>query len=220
MPPPLTLISFELCPFVQRAAIVLTEKNVTFDRINIDLASKPEWFKAISPLGKVPLLKVGEEVLFESSIIVEYLEEALPNALHPADLLEKARHRAWMEFGSSMIGDLWVVETSTDRQTFDSKVRVLREKFTRLETQLSNGPYFSGEKFAIVDAVFAPIFRYFDVFDKISDFGILSDLPNINAWRNALGQRPSVVGAVSGDYAIKFDAFLKKHNGVIMSFSE
>jgi glutathione S-transferase len=72
---PLTLVSFDLCPYVQRAAIVLAEKGVPFERIDVDLGNKPGWFKAISPLGKVPLLKVGDEVLFESSVIVEYLEE-------------------------------------------------------------------------------------------------------------------------------------------------
>ena len=83
MTAPLTLVSFELCPYVQRAAIVLAEKDVPFERINVDLANKPDWFKAISPTGKVPLLKVGDEVLFESSAIVEYLEETHPKPLHP-----------------------------------------------------------------------------------------------------------------------------------------
>src|SRR5881394_2023473 len=92
---PLTLVSFDLCPYVQRAAIVLAEKGLPFERIDVDLANKPAWFKAISPLGKVPLLKVGDEVLFESAVIVEYLEETLDPALHPADPLGRARHRGW-----------------------------------------------------------------------------------------------------------------------------
>ena len=89
----LTLISHELCPFVQRAAIALTEKGVAFERINVDLANKPDWFLAISPLGKVPLLKVGDAVIFESAVILEYLEETQPSPLHPADALQRAEHR-------------------------------------------------------------------------------------------------------------------------------
>lgn len=54
----LTLISHPLCPFVQRSAIVLLEKNVPFDRVNVDLSAKPDWFLALSLTGKVPLLKV------------------------------------------------------------------------------------------------------------------------------------------------------------------
>ena len=71
----LTLVSHELCPYVQRAAIALDEKGVAFERVNVDLAVKPDWFLAISPLGKVPLLKVGDAVIFESAVILEYLEE-------------------------------------------------------------------------------------------------------------------------------------------------
>ncbi len=74
---PLHLISHHLCPYVQRAAIALTEKGVVFDRIDIDLANKPDWFLAISPLGKTPVLRADDHAIFESSVILEYLEEKL-----------------------------------------------------------------------------------------------------------------------------------------------
>src|ERR1700716_2152538 len=93
----LTLISHDLCPYVQRAVIALTEKAAPFDRVYIDLANKPDWFLAISPLGKVPLLKVAAAVIFESAVILEYLEETQPNPLHPADPLARAQHRAMIE---------------------------------------------------------------------------------------------------------------------------
>src|ERR1700687_19143 len=79
--PKLTLISHDLCPYVQRAVIALTEKAVPFDRVTIDLASRPDWFLAISPLGNVPLLKVDDAVIFESAVILEYLEETQPKPL-------------------------------------------------------------------------------------------------------------------------------------------
>jgi glutathione S-transferase len=214
---PLTLVSFDRCPYVQRAAIVLAEKNVAFERIDIDLANKPDWFKAISPLGKVPLLKVGEEVLFESAVIVEYLDETQPGQLHPADPLTKARHRAWMEFGSSILADIWVVQTSADAGAFDDKVAVIKDKFARVEAVLGDGPYFAGERFSIVDAVFAPVFRYFDVFDTLADLRVFDGLPKVAAWRKALATRPSVVGAVGKDYPEQLMVFLKKHNGHIVN---
>jgi glutathione S-transferase len=213
---PLTLISFELCPYVQRAAIVLAEKNIAFERIDIDLANKPDWFLAISPLGKVPVLRVGGNVLFESSVIAEYLDETRGAPLHPADPLAKARHRAWMEFGSSILGDIWVIETSGDQVAFEAKVRVLKEKFARIETVLGEGPYFAGARFSIVDAAFAPAFRYFDTFDAIADLGIFEGLPKVVSWRKALAARPSVIGAVSASYSDKLMAFLAKHNGYIV----
>ena len=211
----LTLVSFDLCPYVQRASIVLAEKGIPFERVNVDLSNKPDWFKAISPLGKVPLLKVGDDVLFESAVIVEFLEETQAPALHPADPLTKARHRAWMEYGSSILADIWTLETTKDEAAFSGKVSTLKEKFARLEEQLGNGPYFSGAAFSIVDSVFAPVFRYFDVFDEIRDLGIFDGLPKVQAWRKALGARESVKGAVVVDYADRLRAFLKRHDGAI-----
>ena len=71
----LRLISHDLCPYVQRAAISLSEKGVNFERTYIDLANKPDWFLAISPLGKTPVLLADDVPIFESAVILEYLEE-------------------------------------------------------------------------------------------------------------------------------------------------
>jgi glutathione S-transferase len=200
---------------VQRAAIVLAEKDVPFERINVDLTNKPEWFRAVSPTGKVPLLKVGEDVLFESSVIVEYLEETQPRPLHPQAPLGKARHRAWMEFGSAILADIWTLETTPDEKTFHAKAKLVKEKFTRLENVLNAGPYFAGEKFSIVDAVFAPVFRYFDVFDRILDLGVFDGLPKVQAWRKALAARPSVANAVVPNFNDLLRNFLRRQKGYI-----
>ena len=206
----LTLISFDLCPYVQRAAIALAEKGVPFERRDVDLANKPAWFMAISPLGKVPLLQVDNDVLFESAVIVEYLDETRGPKLHPEDALIRARHRAWMEFGSSILADIWTIETTPDQAVFDARVQTLREKFVRLEGELDTGPWFAGETFSLVDAMFAPAFRYFDVFDRFVDLGVFTDLPKVQAWRRALSARPSVRDAVAADYEAKLEAFLRR----------
>ena len=205
----LTLVSHELCPFVQRAAIALDEKGVAFERINVDLANKPAWFLAISPLGKVPLLKVGDAVIFESAVILEYLEETRPHPLHPIDALQRAEHRAWMEFGSTILMDLWNFYTAMDEAAFQTKAQQLAEKFARLEQRLGDGPYFDGARFSLVDAVFGPVFRYFDTFDRIADFGMLADKPRLAAWRHALAQRPSIAHAVKADYPERLWNFLQ-----------
>jgi glutathione S-transferase len=204
----LTLVSHELCPYVQRAAIALEEKGVAFERITVDLANKPDWFRAMSPLGKVPLLQVGEAVIFESAVILEYLEETQPNPLHPADPLQRAEHRAWMEFGSSLLSDIWNFYVAADEAAFEARRKTLAEKFARLEQRLGEGPYFDGARFSLVDAVFGPVFRYFDVFDRIADFGILADKPKLAAWRHALAQRPSIARAVKADYPERLWRFL------------
>jgi glutathione S-transferase len=215
--PTFELVSHHLCPYVQRAVIALTEKGVPFTRTYIDLANKPDWFKDISPLGKVPLLRIRQDdgtevVLFESAVICEYLEDTQPNPLHPAEALERARHRAWIEFGSSILGDLWGFETAKDAGAAAGKAADLAAKFARFEAALGAGPFFSGERFSLVDAVFGPIFRYFDVFDPIADHGIFTATPKVRAWRAALAARPSVANAVTPDYARRLRAFLQQHD--------
>lgn len=115
----LTLVSHHLCPYVQRAAIALAEKGVLFERVHVDLSDKPEWFRALSPLGKVPLLKVAQNgrdaVIFESAVILEYLEETQMRPLHPADPLERARHRAWIEFGSQILNGVPLLQCGNRR---------------------------------------------------------------------------------------------------------
>jgi glutathione S-transferase len=214
--PALTLVSIPLCPYVQRAAISLAEKGVSFERKNVDLSNRPEWFKKISPLGKVPVLLDGEQPIFESAAILEYLEETQPNPLHPSDPLRRAQHRAWIEFGSTVLADLWIVETSPDRETVEKKLEILRGKFERIESEMK-GPWFDGEKFSLVDTVFGPVFRYFDLIDRLIDHGIFRNTPKVSAWRQALKQRPSVINAVSPNYPVLLERFVQNQKGYLAS---
>ena len=148
----LKLISHKLCPYVQRAVIALTEKGVPFERIDIDLANKPDWFVKISPLGKVPVLLVetadGEVALFESNVICEYIEDTQGGAkLHPQDPLQRAQHRAWMEFGSTILSELWGLETTGDPAVFETKRKAVAAKFAQVEKTLGAGPYLCGREF-------------------------------------------------------------------------
>jgi len=212
----LTFVSHHLCPYVQRAAIALAEKGVPFERVNVDLSNKPDWFKAISPLGKVPLLRVrrddAEKVIFESAVILEFLEETEANPLHPADPLTRARHRAWIEFGSAILNALGRFYSAADEVAFFKESKALSEMFARVEAELSarrNGPWFDGDRFSLVDAVYGPIFRYFDTFDRIGDFGVLDEKPLLQTWREALSKRQSVREAVGADYPRRLQAFLR-----------
>lgn len=207
---PLKLISHKLCPYVQRAVIALTEKGVPFERIDIDLANKPDWFLKISPLGKTPVLVVGDKAIFESAVILEYLEETQPNALHPADALDRAEHRGWIEFGSAVLNDIAGFYAAKDEATLKAKAEQLEQKFARLEQRVVAAPWFDGEKFSLVDAVFGPVFRYFDVFDEIGDFGILAGKPKLAQWRKNLAARPSVRSAVSAHYPALLRDFIER----------
>jgi len=224
-PPALTLVSHDLCPYVQRAAIALAEKAVPFQRTTISLAAKPDWFTAISPLGKVPLLRVPkpdgtEAVLFESNVICEWIEETQPGPrLHPGDPLARAEHRAWMEFGSAILSDVWGLETTGDAAVFEAKRSAVAAKFARVEAALEDGPFFSGGRFSLVDAVFGPVFRYFDVFDAIADLGVFAATPKVRAWRSALAGRPSVRDAVGPNYPDLLRAFLVRHDAHLLKLA-
>jgi len=211
MPPSLTLVSHHLCPYVQRAAISLAEKAVPFDRVYVDLAAKPGWFLDLSPLGKTPVLKVGDRAIFESAVILEYLEEAAPHPLHPADPLRRAEHRAWIEFGSVVLSDIAGLYSAKEPAAFATKATALAAKFAQLEDQLGEGPWFDGA-FSLVDTVFGPVFRYFDVFDRIGEFAILAGKPKVAAWRKALATRASIRQAVDADYDARLERFLGARN--------
>jgi glutathione S-transferase len=220
----LKLISHKLCPYVQRAVIALREKGIPFERIDIDLADKPGWFLNLSPLGKVPVLLVpteqGEVALFESNVICEYIEETQGGAaLHPQDALTRAQHRAWMEFSSTILSELWGLETTADPAIFEGKRQSVAAKFTRVEEALGSGPFFAGTQFSLVDAVFAPIFRYFDVFDRVTDLSVFTDTPKVRAWRQQLAARPSVRSAVGSDYPELLYAFLVRHDAHLLKLA-
>lgn len=201
----LELVSFALCPFVQRAVIALREKGVPHDLTYIDLEDPPEWFRAISPFGKVPLLRVDDAVLFESAIINEYLDEVYPPRLHPADPLERARHRGWVEFGSTLLVDQYELLTAKTEGRFRDKLDALRHKLGRLDTELNaDGPFFAGGGFSLVDCACAPFFMRLAVVQWLHpDLGEL--LPErTRGWSHALLARPSVAASVIEDFPPRF----------------
>ncbi|WP_127601099.1 MULTISPECIES: glutathione S-transferase family protein [Nitratireductor] len=217
----LTLISFPLCPFVQRAVIALKEKSADFDVVYIDLADRPGWFREISPFGKVPILKVERDreepvYVFESSVIVEYIEEAAPGPkLHPQDALQRARHRAWMEFASQLLGDLWKYTTAGNAADLDAAAMAVREKFGRLEGEVE-GPYFAGGGFSFVDAAFGPAFRQIDTIETVLPTGLVEGFAKLEAWRKALADRASVKTAVPTDYVDRYLGFLRKNDAFVL----
>lgn len=211
------LISHDLCPYVQRAVITLTEKQVPFERIYVDLANKPEWLRSVSPLGKTPVLMVDDQALFESAVICDYLDEVEAPRLHPVEPLMRAQHRAWVEFASATLNTIGAFYNAPDEAALERQRVALIDKFTTLEDQLDNhnGPYFAGTEFSMVDAAFGPVFRYFDVFDLIRDFRIFEKTPHIIDWRTKLAHRPSVRNAVVRDYNERLQKFLLKRNSAI-----
>ena len=99
--------------------------------------------------------------------------------------------------------------SAPDEAAFKAKAAQLEARFARLETRVV-GPWFDGESFSLVDAVFGPVFRYFDVFDEIGDFGILTGKPKLARWRENLAARASVKSAVGSDYPALLRDFIER----------
>lgn len=211
----LTLISHVLCPYVQRAVIALEEKNMPYERIDIDLANKPNWFLELSPLGKTPVLKVDEDIIFESNVILEFLEDTLDCPLHPQDAFERAKHRSLIEFSSALLADIAGLYLAKEEALFDMKKNSITNKLNWLEANLDHRPWYKSNQFSLVDAVFGPVFRYFDTFERIEGLDLFSDLEKLRKWRANLSAYPSVKIAVTEDYPERLWQFLLKKDSVL-----
>jgi glutathione S-transferase len=208
----LELISFKTCPFVQRAAITLAYKNVDFKLTFIDLADPPDWFLEISPLQKVPVLKVDDEILFESAVINEYLDDITGAQLQPKDALARAKNRAWIEVASNMLGNTYMMKMAGDKENFEKYRHRLVSQMDRLEKRLGDGPWFNGEDFSLADTAFAPLF----VHDAIAQYRISvidpETMPKVDAWSRRLMALPAVKNSVVPEFESLFLAALEKAN--------
>ena len=213
--PDLKLISFTLCPFVQRAMIVLNEKNISFDIEYIDLSAPPPWFYDISPLEKVPVLLVDEQPLFESMVICDYLDEITEGSLYPSDAFAKAQNRAWIEFGNDILNSTYNFMNTDDPKKFNHLKSILTDRFEVLEDEISEDEYFTGSDFTMIDAVYAPIFRYHHTIASFEDFGIFEDAPQVKAWGERLLERASVIQSVPESYAEEMTIYLKKPDSIL-----
>ncbi len=216
----LELISFKICPFVQRAAITLNYKNIPHTITYIDLDNPPDWFLKISPFGKVPLLRVdGETVLFESAVINEYLDEITPNPLMPNDPLVRAVNRAWIEFSSACLVDHFMLVGAVNEGDFAKHNQSLTDKLQRMEDKLisSPGPYFNGTDLALVDTAFAPLFMRLALLRPLVVFFDTTSHPCLSTWSSALLALPAVKKSVPDDFPTLYQNYLRRRGGHLAS---
>jgi len=206
------LISFKTCPFVQRAAITLGYKKVEHKVTYIDLADPPDWFLEISPLAKVPILKVDGEILFESAVINEYLDDITGGELQPKDSLARAKNRAWIEFASNMLGNIYMMKTATEKGKYEKYRDLLVSQLRRVENRLGDGPWFNGEDFSLADTAFAPLFAH----DAVANyrFSVIDSatMPKLGAWSKRLLALPAVKNSVVAEFEDIYLAALETNN--------
>jgi glutathione S-transferase len=190
----LKLISFDLCPYVERSRIVLEEKKIPYDIEFVDLKNKPAWFLEISPRGKVPVLIVDGTPIFESMVINEMLEELYPDPpMFPKSPVDRAQARAWIVFCNDVLMmpafNLGMAKTEEERTAARA---TLEAAFPRLEAQLqkSHGKYFFGDTLGLVDAVFAPFFvRFHTTAEVLGDIS-LEKFPAMRKYSQTLRDNP------------------------------
>ena len=207
----LHLISFKTCPFVQRAVITLKHKNIDFDITYIDLADPPDWFLEISPLAKVPVLKVDDEILFESAVINEYLDEITGGDLQPKEPLARAKNRAWIEFASNMLGNLYTMKMSKDEERYSMYRERLVSQLERVEKRLGDGPWFNGAEFSLADTAFAPFFKQDSVADGRLSVINPATMPRTVAWAEHLLALPEVRDSVVDEFEDLYLSAMEKN---------
>jgi glutathione S-transferase len=197
---PEKLVSFTTCPYVQRALLVMREKNVEVEIEYIDPEDRPDWFWEKSPRGKVPLLLVGETALFESQAICEYLEEAHPEpALMPTDLVERARDRAWFGFaGDVLFVPLYKMVTSSSPTRFDRAKDELEAGLAKLQQEKGDRPWLSGDgsRFGMADVAVAPIFSRLALLERLGAYSLPDELADIRDWGERILARPAMQAAL------------------------
>jgi len=218
-----TLCSFKTCPWVQRAAIVLQAKHVPYDITYIDRDHRPQWFLAVSPHSKVPVLLIeGREALFESNAIAEYLDETVAPRLHPEDPLARARNRAWTDYVPSFASAISNAAYSDTEEEFTARAAGIAAPFNKLEEALAKrgnaGPYFNGPAFSLVDAAYAPFLQRYTFMDRLRRLGIIEKFPNLRAWRDALLANEAVKASTVADIEAAWQDNLIVRNRWLLKF--
>ena len=171
------------CPYCARVRIVLAEKGLAYDPVEIDLGERPAWLYTKNPSGRVPVLEEeGGFVLPESAVIMEYLHERFPEPpLWPADPAERALGRLWLDRFDVRLGDDYYAL----RRGEDSR---LDERLADLDAALEAQPYLSGREYGLADIGYVPW-----ILRARSNLGVdLEPYESLSAWLERLSARPAI----------------------------
>lgn len=202
------IISFKLCPFVQRVTALLEAKAIEYDVEYISLRDKPKWFQDLSPNGQVPVLITDSgHTLFESDAIVEYLEEAFPPLRPEQSLEEKATNRAWSYLAAKNYLVQFSAQRSPDRETLKQRSEKLRRAFDRLGMQLTDSPYFSGDTIGMVAIAWLPLLHRADIVAQRTGYDFIGPHPKLKSWQQVLLANDLASQSVAPDFEEAFGAF-------------
>lgn len=208
----LELISFKICPFVQRSVITLCFKKVPFKLTHIDISNPPDWFKKISPFGKVPVLRVNNQhTIFESAVINEYLDETTPGRLLPDDALLRALDRSWIDFASASIMDISGLMHADTQEKYQNNYAALKNKFGWLENILNEGSYFNGQEVSLVDFAYAPLFMRLRLIGLEQELLVETGCEKVKRWSDTVLAMDCVKNSVVPEFKELLFSMIKKH---------
>ncbi|OUR76266.1 glutathione S-transferase [Alphaproteobacteria bacterium 46_93_T64] len=199
------IVSFKICPFVQRVTALLEAKKIPYEIEYISLKDKPDWFLALSPTGQVPLLVTeAGSALFESDAIVEYVDEIskpLEENLTPE---QRAVNRAWSYQASKHYLVQCSAMQSGNRESLEEKKKKLDSAFSKVEKKLEGGPFFGGINIGNVDIAWLPLLHRAAIIQNHSDYDFLEKFPKVKRWQAALSDTELYEKSVAVDFV---DAF-------------
>ncbi|HEY9738808.1 MAG TPA: glutathione S-transferase family protein [Trichocoleus sp.] len=204
------IFSAAVCPFAQRSRLVLIEKGVEFEVIEIDLQNKPADFLEISPYGKVPVLRHREHRVWESSIVNEYLEEVFPQpALLPQEPAQRAIARIWIDFANTkLIPAFYKLLLSQEPEKQQEWAAEIHKHLVFIEKEglqkLSDGPFWFGSQANLVDLSYYPWFERWPALEHYRGVTVPDSCARLHQWWRAMKNLESVKAtALSGDYHIE-----------------
>lgn len=202
------VISFKICPFVQRVTAMLEAKGISYQVEFISLKDKPQWFLDISPNGQVPVMVTESgTAIFESEAIVEYIEDAYGPLQPGLTLEEKARNRAW----GYLAAKNYLVQCSAQRSasctTLEERGAKLGKAFGKIEKQLGSSTFFNGERPGWVDIAWLVLLHRAAIIEKHTDYDFLGGRPKLKAWQQALLATGLAGKSVPPDFEDAFSAF-------------
>jgi len=204
----LKIVSFKICPFVQRVTALLETKQTPYEIEYISLKNKPQWFLDISPHGQVPVLitETGER-LFESDAIVEYLEEAYSPLVPSISPEQKAINRAW----SYLAAKNYLVQCSAQRSPNETELNKrsskLEKAFSAVEFELGDFPYFNSKTIGMVDIAWLPILHHADLINQHTGYDFLAGYPRLKKWQQRLLASGLAEKSVAEDFKQAFTDF-------------
>ncbi len=202
------IVSFKICPFVQRVTALLEAKNINYDIEYISLSDKPDWFLEISPNGQVPLLITDDNVaLFESDAIVEYIIDVYGPLEKGVTPEQRAIDRAWSYQASKHYLVQCGTMRSKDKETLIEKSANLGKAFARAEKQIKEGPFFKGESLSLVDIAWLPLLHRAHIIKNHTGYDFLKDYPKVQHWQAALMETGLAEKSGADDFEEAFTNF-------------